>query len=159
MLSEFNWKTIGWRWRFHAHLGSQSCQMVSAAHTVDVENWTFFFSNSVIVQWHDSNLWLMALTSFSLENSQFLSCEDRITLSCLDMTKFSTTMSKLRQYDASEVTTSNLTWKIQILYGYVLTSKNEYLTILFYILLTNLFFIIAFLFLLWGQKQNSILSR
>lgn len=53
----------------------------------------------------------MATTSVSLEKSQFLSWEDRRTLSCLDITKFSTTMSKLRQYDASEVTTSNLTWK------------------------------------------------
>lgn len=101
---------------WESKLGSQQHSTHSRCREL---NWT------VIVQWHDSNLWLMALTSFSLENSQFLSCEDKIALSCLDVTKFSTTMSKLRQYDASEVTTSNLTWKIQILYGYVLTSKNN----------------------------------
>lgn len=56
---------------------------------------------------------LTSFTSGSLEKSHCLSCIPRLSHSSGDIIKWSTAIDKLRMYEASDVTNSNLAWKVK----------------------------------------------
>lgn len=70
---------------------------------------------------------LTSFTSGSLEKSHCLSCIPRLSHSSGDIIKWSTAIDKLRMYEASDVTNSNLAWKVKKKIHYLFFSKTCWL--------------------------------